>query len=110
MTARHTFENLRKGLSDKQRANVEHKVAALREEMTLAELRQARLLTQENLGETLNVGQTAIAKMEKRADMYVSNLRRFIEAMGGELDIVARFPDGGTVKIANFSEIGERAR
>ena len=107
MTARHTFENLRKGLSDKQRDNVERKTAALREEMTLTELRQARLLTQENLGETLHVGQTAIAKMEKRADMYVSNLRRFIEAMGGELDIVARFPDG-TVKIANFSEIGER--
>ena len=43
--------------------------------------------------------------MEKRADMYVSNLRRFIEAMGGELDIVARFPDG-SVKISNFEEIG----
>jgi len=109
MTARHSFETLRKGLSDKQRTNVERKTEALRQEMTLTELRQARHLTQESLGETLQVGQTAIAKMEKRADMYVSNLRRFIEAMGGELDIVARFPDGGSVKIANFSEIGERA-
>jgi hypothetical protein len=43
--------------------------------------------------------------MEKRADMYVSNLRRFIHAMGGELDIVARFPDR-TVKITNFSDLG----
>jgi hypothetical protein len=41
--------------------------------------------------------------------MYVSNLRRFIQAMGGELDIVACFPDG-SVKISNFSEIGERQR
>jgi hypothetical protein len=108
MTARHSFETLRKGLSEKQRANVARKTEALRQEMTLTELRQARQLTQESLGETLQVGQTAIAKMEKRTDMYVSNLRRFIEAMGGELDIVARFPDGGSVRIANFSEIGGR--
>ncbi|HTT84092.1 MAG TPA: hypothetical protein VMF67_11465 [Rhizomicrobium sp.] len=77
--------------------------------MTLAELRQARLLTQETLGETLRSDRHPIAKMEKRADVYVSNLRRFIEAMGGQLDIVARLPEGA-VKIANFSEIGERSR
>ena len=106
MTGRRPFETLRKGMTTRQRANVAAKVAALREEMTLAELRQARDLTQESLGETLQVGQTAIAKMEKRTDMYVSNLRRFIRAMGGELDIVARFPDGD-VKISNFSEIGQ---
>jgi len=109
MSGRHPFENLRKKLTPQQRANIARKAAALREEMTLAELRQARFLTQETLGETLQVGQTSIAKMEKRADMYVSNLRRFIEAMGGELDIIARFPEGA-VKIANFSEIGERPR
>ncbi|HEY2482097.1 MAG TPA: XRE family transcriptional regulator [Caulobacteraceae bacterium] len=107
MTGRHAFDRLREGMTDKQRADAAAKAASLREEMTLTELRQARELTQVNLGETLHVGQTAIAKMEKRADMYVSNLRRFIQAMGGELDIVARFPDG-TVKISNFSEIGER--
>lgn len=109
MSGRRPFENLRKKMSPEQRANIAGKAAALRQEMTLAELRQARLLTQETLGETLHVGQTSIAKMEKRADMYVSNLRRFVEAMGGQLDIVARFPEGA-VKIANFSEIGERSR
>jgi DNA-binding XRE family transcriptional regulator len=105
MTGRNPFKTLRDGLTADQKANVAAKTAALREEMTLAELRQARELTQESLGETLHVGQTAIAKMEKRADMYVGNLRRFIEAMGGELDIVARFPDGD-VKISNFAAIG----
>lgn len=44
--------------------------------------------------------------MEKRTDMYVGNLRRFVEAMGGELDVVARFPEG-SVKISNFAQIGE---
>jgi transcriptional regulator with XRE-family HTH domain len=96
-------------MSPEQRSRAAAKAAALREEMTLAELRQARELTQEALGETLNVGQTAIAKMEKRTDMYVGNLRRFIEAMGGELDITARFPDGA-VKISNFAGIGDLPR
>jgi len=105
MTGRTPFQTLRAAMTPEQRARAEAKVAALREDMTLVELRQARQLTQENLGATLHVGQTAIAKMERRADMYVSNLRRFIEAMGGELDIVARFPDGA-VKISNFAGIG----
>lgn len=108
MTGRNSFDRLREKMTPEQRANAAAKAAILREEMTLAELRQARELTQENLGETLHVGQAAIAKMEKRADMYVSNLRRFIQAMGGELDIVARFPNG-TVKIANFAQIGKTA-
>jgi DNA-binding XRE family transcriptional regulator len=105
MAGRTPFQNLRAKMTPDQRTNAAQRAAALREEMTLGELRQARELTQENLGETLQVGQTAIAKMEKRTDMYVGSLRRFIEAMGGELDIVARFPDGA-VKINNFAAIG----
>ena len=77
---------------------------ALRGQMSLAELREARKLTQDALSQTLQVGQPAIAKLEKRTDMYVGNLRRFVEAMGGELEIVAHFPDGD-VTINNFSEL-----
>jgi hypothetical protein len=61
------------------------------------------------LAETLNVGQAAVAKLEKRADMYVSTLRRFIEAMGGELEIVVRFPDHD-VRIKNFRDLEEQER
>jgi DNA-binding transcriptional regulator YiaG len=105
MTGRKHFNALRADLSPEQKAAVARKVSELREEMTLAELRQARQLTQATLSETLHVGQAAVAKMEKRTDMYVGNLRRFVEAMGGELDVVARFPEG-SVKIGNFAEIG----
>ncbi len=105
MSGRNKFETLRAGMTSAQREAVTRKVAALRADMTLAELRQARQLTQEALSGTLQVGQAAVAKMEKRTDMYVGNLRRFVEAMGGELDIIARFPDG-SVKISNFAEIG----
>jgi len=46
------------------------------------------------LAEALNVQQPSIAKLERRTDMYVSTLRSHIEAMGGQLEIIARFPDG----------------
>lgn len=105
MTGRNKFATLTAAMTPAQDAAVAVKVAELSEEMTLAELRQARHLTQATLSETLQVGQAAVAKMEKRTDMYVGNLRRFVEAMGGELDIVARFPEG-SVKIGNFAEIG----
>jgi ribosome-binding protein aMBF1 (putative translation factor) len=74
---------------------------AMRQEMPLNELRQARGLSQKALAARLNVEQPAIAKMERRADMYISTLRSHIEAMGGALEIVARFPEG-SVKISSF--------
>ena len=52
----------------------------------------------------LHVQQPSIAKLEKRTDMYLSTLRSHIEAMGGELDVIARFPDGA-VRISNFSDL-----
>ncbi len=75
-------------------------------EMPLHELRRARGVSQEMLAKLLHIKQPNIAKLEKRADMYISTLRATIEAMGGTLDIVARFPDGA-VKITNFSSIEE---
>jgi ribosome-binding protein aMBF1 (putative translation factor) len=75
-------------------------------EMPLNELRRARGISQEMLAKVLRIKQPNIAKLEKRTDTYISTLRATIEAMGGTLDIVARFPDG-TVKITNFSSIDE---
>lgn len=76
--------------------------------MPLNELRQARGLSQKMLADVLHVQQPSIAKIEKRTDMYLSTLRSHIEAMGGELEIVARFPDG-SVKISNFADLGNAA-
>jgi ribosome-binding protein aMBF1 (putative translation factor) len=75
-------------------------------EMPWHELRRARGLSQETLAKRLRIKQPNVAKLEKRTDIYISTLRATIEAMGGTLDIVAHFPDG-TVKIKNFSSIGE---
>jgi helix-turn-helix protein len=69
----------------------------------LFELRRACQLSQEQLAATLAEKQPSISRLEQRTDMYVSTLRRYIEAMGGQLDIVARFPDG-EASIDQFAE------
>lgn len=73
-------------------------------ELPLQELRQARQFTQAALAESLEVGQAEVSKMERRTDLYVSTLRRYIEAMGGELEIVAKFPDG-SIRINQFESV-----
>lgn len=106
MSGRHSFKDLVKDLPASRRARIEEKKKELRSEMRLHELRRAREMTQEAVGAVLNVKQPAVAKLERRADVYVSNLRAYIEAVGGKLNIVAEFPHGD-VKITNFSKIGE---
>ena len=97
MTGHRPFRELTKGFTPARRARVAAKAAALREEMTLEELRKARDLSQEEIAQALAVGQPAVAKLEKRKDMHISNLRRYIEALGGKLEITARFPDASVV-------------
>ena len=72
-------------------------------DMALDELRTARELTQERLAENLGIRQATVSKIERQSDMYVSTLTRFIEAMGGTLEIRARFPEG-SVRIKQFSD------
>lgn len=105
MTGRHKFSDLVETMPAERRVRVDRIAQELREEMDLTQLRTARRLSQAALGEILHVEQPAVAKIEKRTDMYVSTLRRFIEAMGGELEITARFPDHD-VRIKNFSDLG----
>ena len=102
------FSDLRAKMKPEARKRASAMAQTMLAEMPLNELRQARGLSQKMLAEVLQVQQPSIAKIEKRTDMYLSTLRSHIEAMGGELDIVARFPDG-TVKISNFSDLGKSA-
>jgi transcriptional regulator with XRE-family HTH domain len=74
--------------------------------MALAELRAARDLTQEHLSDMLGVKQSAVSKLERRADMYVSTLRSFIKAMGGDLETRAVFRDGA-VRITQCQDLAK---
>jgi transcriptional regulator with XRE-family HTH domain len=100
------FSELTSRLPAEVQARAKQKTQRLLAEMALDELREAHKLTQENLAEILHVNQAAVSKLESRVDMYVSTLRRFVEAMGGEPVISAHFPDGA-VRITQFERIEE---
>jgi DNA-binding XRE family transcriptional regulator len=73
------------------------------EYLPLRDLRQARQLTQVRLAEILGKSQVTIAQMERRTDILLSTLRSAIEAMGGQLEIVVRFPDRVPVVLQGLS-------
>lgn len=100
------YQNLRKKMSSERRAKNAAATQTMLAEMPIHELRRARQFSQEQLAELLEVKQGSVSKLERRADLYVSTLRRYIEAMGGDLELRANFPDG-SVSISNFSDIGD---
>jgi|ERR1700739_3766710 len=103
------FNELRRRMSPESQERAKKKTEVMLAEMALDELREARRLTQEQLAERLNVKQPAIAKIERRTDMYLSTLRGVIKAMGGEMEICAVFPDG-KVTIKQFRELHPHVR
>lgn len=104
----HKWREVRKTLSPEREARVAQKVKEELKRMPLYELREARHLTQAVLAKTLGVNQAAISKIEKRTDTYISTLRSYVEAMGGSLEIRAKFADG-EVSIDQFEEPEEKA-
>jgi transcriptional regulator with XRE-family HTH domain len=101
------FQLLREAMSPEARANSHEKAKVLKAALPLAELRMARHFSQEQLAAELSVKQPAVAKLEKKTDMYISTLRRFVEAMGGQLEIRAHFPDGD-VRINQFEDLDDK--
>jgi transcriptional regulator with XRE-family HTH domain len=94
----HKWADLRKKMSPKAQQEVQER--ATRTARHLDEIRRARGMTQVTLASAMGVSQAQITKVEHQADVYVSTLRRFVEAMGGELELVARFPDGESVSVS----------
>jgi len=95
------FDELRNKMSVKARRKANKLTRKMLDEMPLQELRQARQMSQERLAKILRVKQASISKLERRTDMYIHTLRSYINAMGGELDITARFPEG-SIRINQF--------
>ncbi|MEA1971217.1 MAG: XRE family transcriptional regulator [Thermodesulfobacteriota bacterium] len=103
------YSILRGKMKPAARKKAAEKTKALLAEMPLQELRHARNLSQEQLARTLSVKQPSISKLEQRTDMYISTLRNFIKAMGGDLEIIARFPDG-FVQVNQFEDIATKTK
>lgn len=99
------FRVLRAGMPAASQRRASARARAMLADMPLQELRRARRLSQEDLARRLGARQASVSRLEHRADMYVSTLRSYVEALGGTLEIVARFPDGD-VRVREFGDLG----
>jgi transcriptional regulator with XRE-family HTH domain len=102
-----SFKILREKMSSQAQKRSKEKTRLMLEAMPLQELRQARALSQDEIAKTLGIKQAAVSKLERRTDMYLSTLRKFIGAMGGHLEIVAHFPEGD-VSVEQFETLDEK--
>lgn len=98
------FDKLFRKMSPEAQKRVEEKVDEEYQALALAELREAQDLTQVQLAEKLGIDQGAVSKIERRTDMYLSTLRNVIQAMGGQLELTARFPTG-RVRVLTFRDV-----
>lgn len=104
MAGHRKFGKLREKMTEERRERNRLTREAIHAEMPLHELRRARDLSQATLADALETDQGNISRMEQRTDMYISTVRRYVEAMGGSLEIVARFPEGA-VRINQFNDL-----
>lgn len=93
-TKKKRFRDLLGDMSPEDLKEIDEMARELRAEMPLHELRRARHFTQVQIASSTGKSQAEISQMEHRTDVYLSTLRTYIEAMGGELSIVAEFPEG----------------
>jgi transcriptional regulator with XRE-family HTH domain len=98
-------------LPEVERARIEARAGELiSEEMSLQDLRKAIGKTQIVVAKRLKVGQDAVSKLETRSDMYISTLRGVLKAMGGELELIARFPNRPPVRLEKLGTTATRRK
>ena len=106
-----TIDQVIAALPENERAKIEARAQELiDEEMSLQELRKAVGKTQTAIAKRLKVGQDAVSKLEARSDMYISTLRNVLKAMGGELELVARFPGRPPIRLADLGAVAPRRK
>lgn len=103
-----TLDEIKAKMSPAQLARIRARTAEMAaEEMSLAQLRKARAMTQTALARKLGKTQALVSRIESAGDLYISTMRKQIEALGGGLDIRAIFPDMAPVSIAGFSDLAD---
>jgi DNA-binding XRE family transcriptional regulator len=108
-----SHEEIMASLTPERRARIEGRAQEMiEEEMTLRDLRSVQHLTQERMAQILGIEQDSVSRMERRADMLLSTMSSYVEAMGGRLRLVAEFPNRRpyTVKLGDLTENSPRTR
>jgi DNA-binding XRE family transcriptional regulator len=77
-----------------RRARIAMEKQAIEDALTLAELRSRQNVTQQRMAKSLGVTQANISRIEHEEDLYLSTLRGYVAALGGQLEVNAVFPDG----------------
>ena len=90
--AHHPFQKLRDKMTPEQLAQADAEAKEMMSEMLLAELRKFMDLPQEQLAAKMGITQPSLSKLENQSDMQISTLRRLIEALGGQMEIIAHLP------------------
>jgi transcriptional regulator with XRE-family HTH domain len=106
------LEDIVAALPATRRERVESRFLELRDQVeSLGELRRAAGKAQAEIAAALNIRQPSVSKIEKQADMYLSTLRNYVEAIGGELDLIVRLPSRGPIRIERLRDVtGEEER
>ena len=97
------WSELEATMSPESRAKIDARVCQTMSRLRLSDIREAVGHTQVAIAAKLKLGQASVSKIESAADMYLSTLRRYIEALGGELVVSAQFPEGTVVPIDSLS-------
>ncbi len=109
-----TLQSIIEEFSFEDQRFVRRKAKVLAEEMirhadSLAEVRAALVKTQEEVAQVLNVKQNAVAQLEKRSDLLLSTLRKYVEAMGGELAVAVRTNAGTVIMLNSLSTLAKKS-
>lgn len=100
------IDRIRKGLSPERRTKIKARAAEIvAEEMSLRELRQARQKTQAALAKELGISQDGVSRLEKRSDLMLSTLQKFVGRLGGRLTLTAKFPNRPPVVLKGLATL-----
>jgi transcriptional regulator with XRE-family HTH domain len=101
-----TLKEVLDALPPARRAEIDRRFKELVNEVeSLKELRRLSALSQAKIAKRLKISQPAVSKIEKQTDMYLSTLRNYVEAMGGELDVIVRLPNRRPVKVKSLEDV-----
>jgi transcriptional regulator with XRE-family HTH domain len=97
------FKELEAKMAPERVARAEMKAKEMMADMLLAEIRKQMGLTQKELAVALNIKQPTLSKIESQDDMHIGTLSRIIEALGGQLELIAHLPSGN-VRLSQFRQ------
>ena len=101
-----TLDEVMASLPPEPRTRIDARYRALRAEVeSLGQLRQVAGKAQAEIAAVLHIRQPSVSKMERQADMYLSTLRGYIEAIGGELELVVRLPSRPALRLAHLGDV-----